>query len=236
MARLGVNVDHVATLREARKGTQPDPVVAAILVEIGGADGLVVHLREDRRHIQERDLRLLREVVKTQLNMEMAATQEMAMVALSVKPDLVTLVPERRQELTTEGGMNLMLGQEDVKKVIDFLHDGEIRVALFIDPDPHQIKLAHKLGADIVEIHTGRYANSRGKDRYVELHHVTEAARLAFRLGMQVSAGHGLDYINVAPVAKIQEIEELNIGHSIMARAILTGMQQAVREMALLVH
>ncbi len=231
MARLGVNIDHVATVREARKAKQPDPIAAAVLAELGGADGIVVHLREDRRHIHDRDVKLLRETIQTKLDLEMAATEEMVRVALEVKPEMVTLVPERRQELTTEGGLNVVSNRDELKKVIDLLHEGEIHVSLFIDPDPMQIKAAHKISADLIEIHTGRYTNSRGKDRQTELHQILEAARLASKLGMGVNAGHGLDYTNVAPVAQITEIEELNIGHSIIARAILVGMERAVLEM-----
>lgn len=231
MARLGVNIDHVATVREVRKAKQPDPIAAAVLAELGGADGIVVHLREDRRHIHDRDLKLLRETLQTKLDLEMAATDEMVRIALEVKPEMVTLVPERRQELTTEGGLNVVANRDELKKAIDLLHEGEIAVSLFIDPDPVQIKEAHKVSADLIEIHTGPYANSRGKDHKTELHQILEAARLATKLGMGVNAGHGLDYNNVAAVARIPEIEELNIGHSIIARAILVGMEQAVREM-----
>lgn len=231
MARLGVNIDHVATVREARKAKQPDPVAAAVLAELGGADGIVVHLREDRRHIHDRDVKLLRETLQTKLDLEMAATEEMVRIALEIKPEMVTLVPERRQELTTEGGLNVVANRDELKKMIDLLHEGEIHVSLFIDPDPMQIKEANKVSADLIEIHTGRYANSRGKDRRTELHHILEAARLASKLGMGVNAGHGLDYTNVVPVAQIAEIEELNIGHSIIARSILVGLERAVREM-----
>ncbi len=236
MARLGVNVDHVATLREARKAREPSPVIAAVLAEFAGADSIVVHLREDRRHIQERDVRLLRELVRTRLDLEMAATDEMVKIALDIKPDLVTLVPERRQELTTEGGLNLILQQDELRKMIDLLHEGEIPVSVFIDPDPIQIKGAQKALADIVEIHAGRYVNSDGKNREVELHQLLEAAKLASKLGMGVNAGHGLDYSNVAAVSELPEIEELNIGHSIIARATLVGMDQAVREMKSLIQ
>lgn len=231
MARLGVNIDHVATLREARKAKEPDPVAAAVLAELAGADGIVVHLREDRRHIQDRDLRLLRETIRTKLDLEMAATEEMARIALEIKPEMVTLVPERRQELTTEGGLNVVSYREEIQKVIDLLKQGEILVSLFIDPDPTQIKGAHKVSADLIEIHTGKYANSRGKERQGELHQIMEAAKLASKLGMGVNAGHGLDYTNVTAVSQIPEIEELNIGHSIISRAVLVGMAQAVREM-----
>ncbi|MFQ5950259.1 MAG: pyridoxine 5'-phosphate synthase [Nitrospiria bacterium] len=236
MTRLGINVDHVATVREARKGREPDPVAAAILAELAGADGIVVHLSEDRRHIQDRDVRILRETIRTQLDLEMAATNEMVQIALDIHPEIVTLVPERRQELTTEGGLNAVSGRGELEKVIDLLHEGEIAVSLFIDPDLAQIKGAHKVSADRIEIHTGPYANSRGNDRKAELHQIMEAAKLASKLGMGVSAGHGLDYMNVKAVAQIPEIKELNIGHSIISRAVLVGMESAVREMKSLIR
>jgi len=236
VARLGVNIDHVATLREARKAKEPDPIAAAVLAELAGADGIVVHLREDRRHIQDRDLKVLRETIRTKLDLEMAATEEMARIALEIKPEMVTLVPERRQELTTEGGLNVVSYRDPLQKVIDLLREGGILVSLFIDPDPTQIKGAHKVSADLIEIHTGRYANSRGKERQAELHQIMEAAKLASKLGMGVNAGHGLDYGNVTAVSQIPEIEELNIGHSIISRAVLVGMERAVREMKSLIR
>jgi pyridoxine 5-phosphate synthase len=231
MAKLGVNVDHVATLRQARGGRAPSPLAAAALAEMGGADHIVVHLREDRRHIQDRDVRLLRDAIQTALDFEMAATSEMLQIALEIKPDAVTLVPERRQELTTEGGLNVAARQDELGKAIALLHDGGVRVSLFIDPDVAQIKGAHRISADAIEIHTGPYVHAQGKNREVELHHIQEAARLAKKLGMGVHAGHGLDYQNVAAVAAIPEIETFNIGHSIVARAVLVGMAQAVRDM-----
>ncbi len=235
MSRLGVNVDHVATLRQSRGGVEPSPTTAALMAEMAGADGIVVHLREDRRHIQDRDLSLLREMIRTRLDLEMAATDEMVHIALKIKPDLVTLVPERRQELTTEGGLNVVLHQRDIKRWIDLLHDAEIPVSLFIDPDPQQIKAAHKVSADIVEIHTGRYVHSKKAQRPGEITHVTEAAKLASKLSMGVSAGHGLDYFNIAPISAIKEIEEFNIGHSIISRALFVGMSAAVAEMKALI-
>ncbi len=235
MTRLGVNVDHIATVRQARLGAEPDPVAAAILAELAGADGIVVHLREDRRHIQDRDVRILRETIRTQLDLEMAATEEMLRIALDVKPEMVTLVPERRQELTTEGGLNVVSSGEELENIIGLLHEGEIIVSLFIDPDPRQIKGAHKISADRIEIHTGPYANSRGTVQKNELHQIMEAAKLASKLGMGVNAGHGLDYMNVAAIGQIPEIEELNIGHSIISRAVLVGMESAVREMKSLI-
>ncbi len=232
MARLGVNIDHVATLRQARGGREPDPVAAAVLVELAGADGLVVHLREDRRHIQNRDLSLLREIVQTKLDLEMAADEAMAKIALSVKPHLVTLVPERRQELTTEGGLDVAAQRDRVQHIVDLLHDGGIPVSLFIDPDTNQIKAAHRLSVDYVEIHTGRYANARRlKEEEAEFEAIAQTAKLAYKLGMGVSAGHGLNYRNVKRLTQIQEIVEYNIGHSIIARAVMIGLEAAVREM-----
>ncbi len=232
MARLGVNIDHVATLRQVRGGREPDPVAAAVLVELAGADGLVVHLREDRRHIQNRDLSLLREIVQTKLDLEMAADEAMAKIALSVKPHLVTLVPERRQELTTEGGLDVVTQRDRIHHVVDLLHDGGIPVSLFIDPDPNQIKAAHRLSVDYIEIHTGRYANARRlKEEEAEFESIAQAARLAYKVGLGVSAGHGLNYRNVKRLTQISEIVEYNIGHSIIARAVMIGLEAAVREM-----
>jgi len=232
MARLGVNIDHVATLRQARGGREPDPVAAAVLVELAGADGLVVHLREDRRHIQNRDLSLLREIVQTKLDLEMAADEAMAKIALSVKPHLVTLVPERRQELTTEGGLDVAAQRDRIQHIVDLLHDGGIPVSLFIDPDSNQIKAAHRLSVDYVEIHTGRYANARRlKEEEAEFEAIAQTAKLAYKLGLGVSAGHGLNYRNVKRLTQIQEIVEYNIGHSIIARAVMIGLEAAVREM-----
>lgn len=237
MARLGVNVDHVATLRQARGGNDPDPLAAALLVELAGADGIVVHLREDRRHIQDRDLRLLRELIKTKLDMEMAADETMAKIALTVKPDLVTLVPEKRQELTTEGGLDVTTNKERLHQIIALLHDGGIPVSLFIEPDLNHIRAAHKLAADFVELHTGRYANAkRSKEADAEFEAITQAAKLAYKLGMGVNAGHGLNYQNVKRLTHISEIVEYNIGHSIVARAVLVGLDQAVREMKALLN
>jgi pyridoxine 5-phosphate synthase len=232
VARLGVNIDHVATLRQARGGTDPDPVAAAVIVELAGADGIVVHLREDRRHVQDRDLHVLRDIIRTKLDMEMAADETMAKIALTVKPDLVTLVPEKRQELTTEGGLDLVTHKDRVQQIIALLHDGGIPVSLFIEPDLGQIKTAHKIAADFVELHTGRYANAkRSKEADAEFEAVTQAAKLAYKLGMGVNAGHGLNYQNVKRLTHIPEIVEYNIGHSIVSRAVLVGLDQAVREM-----
>ncbi len=230
--RLGVNVDHVATLRQARRTTYPDPVTAAALAELAGAQQITIHLREDRRHIQDRDLRILRETCQTLLNLEMAATAEMVKIAYEYKPDVVTLVPERREELTTEGGLDVAGQREQVAKIIKNLKDGEITVSLFIDPDLDQIRAAHKVDADRIELHTGRYCEARNeKERARELSRIVDASKAAAKLGMSVAAGHGLNYDNVQPVARIQEIDELNIGHAIVGRAVLVGFERAVREM-----
>jgi pyridoxine 5-phosphate synthase len=230
--RLSVNIDHIATLRQARNGSEPDPVAAAVLAELAGAQGIIAHLREDRRHVQDRDLRLLRETVQTKLNLEMAATDEMQRIALTVKPDFSTLVPEKREELTTEGGLEVASRIDFMKAYISRLQQGGIIVSLFIDPDDKQIAAARKSGADWVEIHTGAYANARfGKDRERELEKIIDAAKLAGSLGLRVGAGHGLNYVNVQSIARIPEVEELNIGHSIIARASLVGLERAVREM-----
>ncbi len=230
--RLGVNVDHVATIRQARRTTYPDPVEAALDAERGGADQITVHLREDRRHIQERDVEILRRVVKTELNLEMAGTQEMLSFALKVSPDTATLVPERREELTTEGGLDVVANRDNVQRAIRLLQDGKIRVSLFIDPDLDQVRAAHKLGAHAVEIHTGRYAECHGfKERSEELNRIRDASKAASKLGLGVAAGHGLHYHNTVPVARIPEIIELNIGHSVVARSMSCGMEGASRAM-----
>ena len=230
--RLGVNVDHVATLRQSRRATYPDPVQAAVLAELAGADQITIHLREDRRHIQERDLAVLRKLVQTRLNLEMAATQEMVKLAYEAKPDVCTLVPERREELTTEGGLDVAGNRDGVRKVVKTLKDAEITVSLFVDPDLDQIRAAHRVEADVVEIHTGRYCDARlVQDRRRELARVVDAAKAAAKLGLVVAAGHGLNYRNVLPVVAIAEIEELNIGHAIVGHAIMVGMERAVREM-----
>jgi len=230
--RLGVNIDHVATLRQARGGTDPDPLAAAVLVELAGADGIVVHLREDRRHIQDRDLHLLRELIRTKLDLEMAADETMAKIALTIKPDMVTLVPEKRQELTTEGGLDVVGHKDRIQQIVNMLHEASIPVSLFIEPDLTQVKAAHRVSADFVELHTGRYANAtRSKEADAEVEAITQAAKLSYKLGLGVNAGHGLDYRNVTRLTYISEIVEYNIGHSIIARAVLVGLDQAVREM-----
>ena len=230
MIRLGINVDHVATLRQARLADVPDPLEAALLAEKGGADGITVHLREDRRHIQERDVTLLRQKVRTKLNLEMAVTDEMVRKAQEIIPDDACFVPERREELTTEGGLDVIAHRERIRDAIERLREKGIRVSLFVDPEADQIEASHEAGAHAVEIHTGRYCNSR-IDRALELRDILLAASLAQGLGLEVHAGHGLDYENVGPIAAIPEIVELNIGHSIVARAVMVGMEQAVREM-----
>jgi len=232
VARLGVNVDHVATLRQARGGTEPDPVTAAVLAEMGGADGIVVHLREDRRHVQDRDLRLLRSIVKTKLDLEMAATDAMARIAMEIKPHLVTLVPERRQELTTEGGLDVDGDRQKYKDLIAMLHQGGMAVSLFVDPVLDQIKAARRVEADCVELHTGHYANATGlKEQDNAFDALTQAARAAYKLDLAVLAGHGLHYRNVRRLRTIPEIVEYNIGHSIIARAVSVGLERAVRDM-----
>ncbi|PLX79630.1 MAG: pyridoxine 5'-phosphate synthase [Desulfuromonas sp.] len=231
-AKLGVNVDHVATIRQARRTTEPDPVTAAALAELAGADGITVHLREDRRHIQERDVRILRQTVQTRLNLEMAATDDMVELALEIQPDCVTLVPERREELTTEGGLDVALHRQLIKKQVGLLRQGGICVSLFVDPDLDQLKSSHRVGAEYVEIHTGSYCAAKtAGDRANELIKVENAIRAGKKLGLGVNAGHGLTYQNIGPVVALGGVEEFNIGHSIMSRAILVGMERAVREM-----
>lgn len=235
MARLSVNVDHVATVRQARLSTEPDPVLAAFKAELAGADGITVHLREDRRHIQDRDLQILRKTVKTHLNLEMAATKEMLDIALQTKPGMVTLVPEKRQELTTEGGLDVKTHYEHLKKFVSGLRDGGIRVNLFIDPSPESVKASHRIGPDGVEIHTGAYAEAHGKDMDSELKRVYDAVQLSKKLGLRTHAGHGLDYKNITAIAAIREIDEFAIGFSIIARSLIVGIEEAVREMKRLI-
>jgi len=230
--RLGVNIDHVATLRQVRRALEPDPVAAAVLAILGGADGITVHLREDRRHIQDRDLRILRETVPRRLNLEMAAVGSILDIACAVKPDQATLVPERREELTTEGGLDVVANQHAVGAALERLAKAGIAAALFLDPDDRQIEIARRLGAKAVEIQTARYAEAKtpaDKDR--ELAALTSASEYLRSHNMHVHMGHGLDYCNVQAVARIPGLEELNIGHSIVSRAVLVGMERAVREM-----
>lgn len=232
MPRLSVNVDHVATLRQARGGKNPDPVAAAVMAELAGADGIIVHLREDRRHIQDRDLEVLRKVVKTKLNLEMANTEEIVQIALRIKPDLVTLVPERRQELTTEGGLDALGQQKSLKPNIARLKKAGIQVSLFIDADPRQVSASKAAGADLVEIHTGKYSDAPdGEAQKREFQRIARVISQAHKLGLRVNIGHGLNYQNVFPFSSIPQIEDCSIGHSIMARAVLVGLDRAVREM-----
>jgi pyridoxine 5-phosphate synthase len=228
---LGVNVDHVATIRQARKGVEPDPVMAATLAILGGADGITIHLREDRRHIQDRDLKMLREFVPVELNLEMAATKEMVGIAIKTKPDLVTIVPEKRQELTTEGGLDVKSQRKSIGKAIKKLHDKDIPVSLFINPDFEDISLSKQINTDMVEIHTGMYANTKGKRQHEELIRIMNAVRYTLDIGLTVNAGHGLNYFNVQKIASMKDIRGLYIGHSIVSRAVLVGMERAVREM-----
>ncbi|MFZ5798161.1 MAG: pyridoxine 5'-phosphate synthase [Thermodesulfobacteriota bacterium] len=232
MVHLAVNVDHVATVRQARGTIEPDPVTAAAVCELAGAAGIVVHLREDRRHIQDRDLRLLRQTVKTRLNLEMAASAEMLAIAAEVKPDMVTLVPEKRQELTTEGGLDVKGNSKKITRAIGRMTESRIPVSLFIDPDAAQIKAAREAGATYVELHTGRYCDAKTEEeRNREFGLIEESAATAFASGLKVNAGHGLDYRNSARVAALDTISELSIGHAIISRAIFVGLDQAVREM-----
>jgi pyridoxine 5-phosphate synthase len=232
MIKLAINVDHVATLRQARGNSEPDPVTAAALSELAGAVGIVVHLREDRRHIQDRDITLLRQTIQTKMNLEMAATDEIIQIALDIKPDMITLVPEKRQELTTEGGLDVIANRDKIKSCINKMSEAGIPVSLFIDPDSAQIQASKEIGATFVEIHTGKYADAKSEEEEdQEFHLIAEAAEEAYEAGLRVNAGHGLNYVNVSRVAALDTIEELSIGHSIMARAVFVGITQAVQEM-----
>lgn len=235
--RLAVNIDHIATIREARGGEEPDPVTAAHLCELAGAQGIVCHLREDRRHINDRDLRLLRDSVKTKLDLEMAAVDEIIKIAIETLPDLVTFVPEKRQELTTEGGLDVRGNRHRMRDVIRDMHRQEIPVSLFIEPTIDQVEAAHEVEADFVELHTGSYANARTVgEQETLLEEIRKAARLARELGMGVNAGHGLNYTNIIPFRGIEEIEEVSIGHAIISRAVFTGLDRAVRDMVQLLR
>lgn len=237
MAQLAVNVDHVATLREARKIHYPDPVAAAVAAETAGAHGIVVHLREDRRHIQERDVRILREVVQSKLILEMASTSAMLGFALDIKPDLVTLVPEKREEVSTEGGLDLLTHHHSIRDTISALQNAGIPVSIFIDPDLDQIKMAHKIDADMIEIHTGAFCEARTpREKNREMTRIKDAAKIAAKLKLGVNAGHGICYNTIRAFKGLAEIDEFSIGHSIVARAVLTGMEQAVRDMLALIR
>ncbi len=237
MTQLAINVDHVATIRQARGINEPDPVAAAAICELAGASGIVVHLREDRRHIQDRDVRLLRETVKTKLNLEMGANKDIIKFALNLKPDLITLVPENRQELTTEGGLDLLSQKKKIAKVIEKMAKKDIPVSIFIDPDPQQIAIAGEIGATFVELHTGAYCDAQNSvDREKEFTLLTAAAEEAFHAGLRVCAGHGLDYQNAGYVAGLDVIEELSIGHAIISRAVFSGLDLAVRDMLAIVE
>lgn len=236
MLKLGVNIDHVATMREVRHGAEPEPVFAALVCEAAGADSIVAHLREDRRHIKERDLYLLRKAIKTRLNLEMSPAPEIVEIACKVKPEQATLVPEKRQEITTEGGLDVAANFKKVKQAIDKLKKAGIAVSLFIDPDKKQIAAAGKVGVSIIELHTGRYADAKNKkeqDKYFK--ELKIAVSFALAQGLSVNAGHGLNYCNTSRVAKIKGLEELNIGYSIVCRAVLVGLERAVREMKMLI-
>ena len=237
MAELGVNIDHVATVREARKTNEPDPVWAAMLAELGGADGITLHLREDRRHIQERDLRVLRETVAVKLNLELACEEEVLAIACRTRPDQVSLVPEKREEVTTEGGLDVVGTASKVAKTVERLREAGIIVSLFVDPSLDQIEAAREAGAQGVELHTGQYALARpGNEQRAQLEVLSRASSRVVELGLTLHAGHGLTYRNVKPVAAIADMCELNIGHSIIARAVMVGMERAVREMKQLIN
>jgi len=231
MAELGVNIDHVATVRQARKTYEPDPVWAAAMAELGGADGITLHLREDRRHISDRDLEIMRKVVTTVLNLEMAATDEMIGIARATRPEICTLVPEKREERTTEGGLAVAADLGAISTAVGALHEAGIKVSLFVDPSRPEHEASRESGADMVELHTGDYCNAPRAEVGRELDRISEASMVAAELGLGVAAGHGLHYHNVAPVAAIPEIEELNIGHSIISRAVYVGIDRAVRQM-----
>jgi len=230
--RLCINIDHIATLRQARREGEPDPVVAASICELAGVDGIVCHLREDRRHIIDRDLRLLKETVKTKLDLEMACTDEMVKIAIEVKPYMVTLVPEKREEITTEGGLDIRKYEDRVAASIAALKQNGIRTSIFIEPLPDNVDASLEAGADMIEIHTGKYSLLKEPESILyELDKIKQTARLARELGLGVNSGHGLNYLNIIPIANIEEIEEVSIGHSIISRAVFTGLHKAVREM-----
>ncbi|MFQ6037792.1 MAG: pyridoxine 5'-phosphate synthase [Candidatus Aminicenantales bacterium] len=235
--KLAVNIDHIATIREARRSREPEPVLAALLAEQAGAEGIVCHIRGDRRHIKERDLRLLKQTIKTKLNIEMAATEEMKTIALEVRPDVVSLVPEREEEVTTEGGLDVVSGEEHLRGHIQELQKAGIRVSIFVDPDLEQIETCKRVGVDLIEINTGKYADLKpGKEQEEALEEIRRAAKRGHDLGLEIHAGHGLDYRNVRPVAEIPEMREFSIGFAIVARAAIVGIEKAVREMVRLLR
>jgi pyridoxine 5-phosphate synthase len=234
--RLGLNIDHIATIREARRAREPEPVAAAMIAELAGAEGITVHLRSDRRHIKDRDVELLRQVVQSKLNVEMAATREMVDIACRVKPDQVTLVPERPEEVTTTGGLDVAANLSAIRHTVERCRPAGIRVSIFVDAAAAQVEASKQAGADAIEINTGPYAEAPGGDRPQQLARIRESADLAARLGLEVLAGHGLNYFNVQPITGVPHIVELNIGHSIVARAALVGLDRAVREMVALLH
>jgi pyridoxine 5-phosphate synthase len=235
--RLCINIDHIATLRQARRESEPDPVTAAGICELAGAEGIVCHLREDRRHVNDRDLRLLKEVVKTKLDLEMAATDEMIKIARLIKPEMATLVPEKREEITTEGGLNIAASKEKIMNAIKSIKEAGIKVSVFIDPQPENVDLALETGADMIEIHTGQYANAKEiNDKILEAEKIRQISRMAKELGMGVNAGHGLNYLNIVPIANIEDIDEVSIGHSIISRAVFTGLYKAVEDMLVVIR
>ena len=235
--RLCINIDHIATLRQARRESEPDPVTAAGICELAGAEGIVCHLREDRRHINDRDLRLLKEVVKTKLDLEMAATGEMIKIACLIKPEMATLVPEKREEITTEGGLNIAASKEKIMNAVKSINEAGVKVSVFIDPQPENVDLALETGADMIEIHTGQYANAKEiSDKILEVEKIRQIARMAKELGMGVNAGHGLNYLNIVPIANIEDIDEVSIGHSIISRAVFTGLHKAVEDMLVILR
>ena len=235
--RLCINIDHIATLRQARRESEPEPVTAAAICEMAGADGIVCHLREDRRHVIDRDVRLLKETVKTKLDLEMAATEEMVKIACDVKPYMVTLVPEKREEVTTEGGLDIRKFEDKLNSAIHALKQNDIKVSIFIEPHPENVDAALEVGSDMIEIHTGKYSLIKEYDsKIIELEKIRQTAKIARELGLGVNAGHGLNYLNIVPIANIDDIEEVSIGHSIISRAVFMGLSEAVKDMLTIIR